>query len=55
MMGILPRPAKQSVMFSLTSGDCQRGGAGVQRVSKIKWMRVHHWGELPSLHRQEKQ
>lgn len=27
MMGILPKPAKQSVMFSLTTGDCQQGGA----------------------------
>lgn len=33
MMGILPGPAKQSVMFSLTTGDCQRGGtAGTESV-----------------------
>lgn len=33
MMGILPKPAKQSVMFSLTTGDCQQGGAaGSQSV-----------------------
>lgn len=27
VMGIFPGPAKQSVMFSLTAGDCQQSGA----------------------------
>lgn len=47
-------PAKQAVMFSLTTGASEQGRQG-HSVSIIKLTRVHHWGEVPSLRKDKTQ